>query len=80
MAKAGMRRPDPGDPHGTESDQTMRRRIDPRVPGIEGKAKTGNAKAGKIKKKRKNCFSGEHFQTKTSGHNTNGKDMFARTV
>jgi|AGTN01.2.fsa_nt_gi hypothetical protein len=43
MAKAGMRRPDPGDPHGTESDQTMRHRNDPRVPEIQGKAKTGNA-------------------------------------
>jgi len=46
MAKAGMRRPDPGDPHGTESDQTMKRRIDPRVPEIQGKAKTGGEKAG----------------------------------
>ena len=48
MAKAGMRRPDPGDPHGTESDQTLKRRIDPRVPEIQGKAKTGKAKAGNI--------------------------------
>ena len=45
MAKAGMRRPDPGDPHGTESDQTMKRRIDPRVPEIQGKAKSGKVKA-----------------------------------
>jgi hypothetical protein len=45
MAKAGMRRPDPGDPHGTESDQTMKRRIDPHVPEIQGKAKNGKMKA-----------------------------------
>jgi hypothetical protein len=45
MAKAGMRRPDPGDPHGTESDQTMKRRIDPHVPEIQGKAKNGKKKA-----------------------------------
>ena len=51
MAKAGMRRPDPGDPHGTESDQTIKRRIDPRVPELEGKAKTGNTKAGQPKKR-----------------------------
>ena len=52
MAKKGMRRPDPGDPHGTESDQTMRRREDPRVPEIAGKAKTGNAKVGAAHKRR----------------------------
>ena len=45
MAKAGMRRPDPGDPHGTEGEQTMKRRIDPHVPEIQGKAKSGKAKA-----------------------------------
>ena len=45
MAKAGMRRPDPGDPHGTESEQIMKRRVDPHVPEIQGKAKSGKAKA-----------------------------------
>lgn len=50
MAKAGMRRPDPGDPHGTESDQSMKRRIDPRVPEIQGKAKMGKASTNKRKK------------------------------
>lgn len=52
MAKAGMRRPDPGEPHGTEGDHTLKRRIDPHVPEIQGKAKTGNAKAGNIQDKR----------------------------
>ena len=52
MAKAGMMRPDPGAPHGTESDQTIKRRIDPRVPELEGKAKTGKTKAGQPKKRR----------------------------
>ena len=50
MAKAGMRRPDPKDPHGTESNHKMH--IDkndvPPVPEIQGKAKTGNAKAKQI--------------------------------
>ena len=47
MAKAGMRRPDPSDPHGTESNKKMKMEInevDP-VPKIQGKAKTGNKKA-----------------------------------
>lgn len=48
MAKKGMRRPDPGDPHGTESDQTLKRRIDPNVPELQGKAKSGEKKAGNI--------------------------------
>ena len=47
MAKAGMRRPDPKDPHGTESNKKMN---DPKndvqpVPEIQGKAKTGKKKA-----------------------------------
>ena len=46
MAKKGMQRPDPGDPHGTEADEVMKRRIDPYVPEISGKAKTGKKKAG----------------------------------
>ncbi len=49
MAKAGMRRPDPGDPHGTESNKKMKRQINtqPPVPELMGKAKTGNKKAGR---------------------------------
>jgi len=43
MAKAGMRRPDPEEPHGTESN---RKTNDPKnddipVPEIQGKAKSG---------------------------------------
>lgn len=43
-----MRRPDPSDPHGTESNNKMkipRNEVRP-VPEIQGKAKTGNKKAG----------------------------------
>lgn len=50
MAKAGMRRPDPSAPHGTESNTRMHKKkneVDP-VPEIQGKAKTGNKKAGPI--------------------------------
>ncbi len=50
MAKAGMRRPDPSDPHGTESNKKMkskRNTVKP-VEEIQGKAKTGNKKAGLI--------------------------------
>jgi len=52
MAKAGMRRPDPSDPHGTESNHKMHyKKNDVKdIPlEIQGKAKTGNAKAGPIK-------------------------------
>lgn len=46
MAKAGMRRPDPNDPHGTESNHKPHfRKNEPTVPEIQGKAKTGNKKA-----------------------------------
>ena len=49
MAKAGMRRPDPNDPHGTESNHKPRyNKQEPTVPEIQGKAKTGNKKAGRI--------------------------------
>lgn len=51
MAKAGMRRPDPEEPHGTESNKKLhipKNDVAP-VPEIEGKAKTGNEKAGPIK-------------------------------
>lgn len=47
MAKAGMRRPDSSDPHGTESNKKMKKDKNPigSVPEIQGKAKTGNKKA-----------------------------------
>ena len=50
MAKAGMRRPDPSDPHGTESNhkQHFEKNEVPPVPEIQGKAKHGNKKAGRI--------------------------------
>jgi len=47
MAKAGMRRPDPIDPHGTESNKKLkheRNEVAP-VPEIKGKAKKGHEKA-----------------------------------
>jgi hypothetical protein len=48
MAKAGMRRPDPEDPHGTESNKKThfpKNDAGP-VPEIQGKAKSGKEKAG----------------------------------
>lgn len=49
MAKAGMRRPDVNQPHGTESNHKPRyKKEEPHVPEIQGKAKTGNKKAGPI--------------------------------
>lgn len=47
MAKAGMRRPDPSDPHGTESNKKQKfpRNDQPPVPEIQGKAKHGKEKA-----------------------------------
>ena len=50
MAKAGMRRPDVNEPHGTESNKKAHfpKNDQQPVPEIQGKAKTGNAKAGKI--------------------------------
>lgn len=47
MAKAGMRRPDPKEPHGTESNHKIhfeKNDAGP-VPEIQGKAKTGNKRA-----------------------------------
>ncbi len=47
MAKAGMRRPDPKDPHGTESNHKMKipkNEVEP-VPEIQGKAKRTKEKA-----------------------------------
>ncbi len=51
MAKAGMCRPDPEAPHGTEARQRNRfsKNEQKPVPEIAGKAKTGNKKAGTIK-------------------------------
>ena len=48
MAKSGMRRPDPSQPHGTESNKKMKQPkndFQP-VPEIKGKAKKGHKKAG----------------------------------
>lgn len=50
MAKAGMRRPDPSEPHGTESNKKQnfpKNDVEP-VPEIQGKAKAGHQKAGNI--------------------------------
>ena len=46
VAKAGMRRPDPSEPHGTESNKKQhfqKNDVKP-VPEIQGKAKSGKAK------------------------------------
>lgn len=47
MAKAGMRRPDPKEPHGTESNHKTHipKNDVPPVPEIQGKAKTTKEKA-----------------------------------
>ena len=47
MAKAGMRRPDPKEPHGTESNHKAHNPKNdvPPVPEIQCKAKSGNKKA-----------------------------------
>jgi len=53
MAKAGMRRPDPKEPHGTESNKKMhitKNEAGP-VPEIQGKAKAGHRKAGDFAEK-----------------------------
>lgn len=50
MAKAGMRRPDPEEPHETEADQRnhfKKNTVRP-VPEIQGKAKKGKQKARPI--------------------------------
>lgn len=50
MAKAGMKRPDPAEPHGTESNKKNKipkNSVEP-VPEIEGKAKNSSEKAGRI--------------------------------
>jgi len=50
MAKAGMRRPDESDPHGTESNKKnkVQRNTTQPVPEIKGKAKKGHKKANPI--------------------------------
>ena len=47
MAKAGMRRPDPKEPHGTESNRktNFKKNDTPPVPEISGKAKSGKKSA-----------------------------------
>lgn len=55
MAKQGMRRPSPEASHGTESNKRQKfpkNKIKP-VPEIQGKAKTGNKKAGLISEPKK---------------------------
>ena len=50
MAKAGMKRPNPKDPHGTESNHKLnipKNDAEP-VPEIQGKPKRGHNKAGQI--------------------------------
>lgn len=50
MAKAGMRRPDPSDPHGTEASSVnkfSKNDVSP-VPEIQGKAKKGHKKSKPI--------------------------------
>lgn len=50
MAKAGMRRPSPKQPHGTESNhktKISKNDVAP-VPEIQGKAKLSNVKANPI--------------------------------
>ncbi|CAB1262113.1 hypothetical protein ACFHWD_15485 [Clostridium sp. MT-14] len=50
MAKAGMRRPDPKQPHGTESNRKtkFKKNREKPIPEIQGKAKTGKKDAGLI--------------------------------
>lgn len=50
MAKAGMKRPNVEEPHGTESNKKNKfpkNDVEP-VPEIQGKAKSGKKKAGRI--------------------------------
>jgi len=48
MAKSGMKRPSPKDPHGTESNHksNFNKNDEKPVPEIEGKAKHGKKGAG----------------------------------
>ncbi len=47
MAKAGMRRPDPKEPHGTESNRKLHipKNEEKPVPELQGKAKQSGEKA-----------------------------------
>jgi len=49
MAKAGMRRPDPKEPHGTESNKKTHFKKNEQEPvaEIQGKAKAGHEKANR---------------------------------
>jgi len=50
MAKAGMRRPNPEDPHGTESNHKThfpKNEVHP-VPELQGKAKMTNKRANDV--------------------------------
>ncbi|MEG0542077.1 MAG: hypothetical protein RR528_07090 [Angelakisella sp.] len=53
MAKAGMRRPDPKEPHGTESNHKTHipKNTVPPVPEIQGKAKCGKEKQAPYSKR-----------------------------
>jgi len=50
MAKAGMKRPDPKEPHGTESNRKSHfpKNDQEPVPEIQGKAKSGKVKANPV--------------------------------
>jgi hypothetical protein len=50
MAKAGMRRPNPHEPNGTESNKKMHKEKNEfgPVPEIQGKAKKGHVKASPV--------------------------------
>lgn len=47
MAKAGMRRPNPGRPHGTESNRKTKisQNEEPPVPELQGAVKSGKKRA-----------------------------------
>ncbi|MCL2579154.1 MAG: hypothetical protein FWE32_03890 [Oscillospiraceae bacterium] len=47
MAKAGMRRPDPKEPHGTQSNKKtkIKKNEVPPVPELQGKVKSGKDNA-----------------------------------
>lgn len=51
MAKAGMRRPDPSEPHGTEGHPGIKKKKNTErpVPEIQGKAKAGHESANPIR-------------------------------
>ena len=49
MAKAGMRRPDVNEPHGTESNHKPRfNKEEPTVPEIQGKGRTSKKKINPV--------------------------------